>query len=308
MQAVVLGLIQGLTEFLPVSSSGHLIAVRWLLGWEDPGLAFDVALHMGTLVAVLIYFRLDWLRMARAVLTSLPNLRTHSTGRQDSHPDSGPGANPDAGPDANTNPDARLAWYILLATIPGAVAGALGEERLEELFHGTASAAIPGPQVAGILIVGVVMIVMAGLLWLAERTAKHTDGMAQITLRRAMLIGLAQAFAIIPGVSRSGSTITAGLFMNLRREAAARFSFLLGTPIVLGAGLKQIYDLVVQGGLPAGGAATFVAGFLAAAISGYGAIFWLLRFLQHNSTLPFVAYRIALGVLLVVLALASLRA
>lgn len=281
LQAALLGLIQGLTEFLPVSSSGHLIATRWLLGWDDPGLAFDVALHAGTLIAVLLYFRHDWLRLARASFACLRGLRTRSTSSN-------------TGP-ADACTDARLAWFILLATIPGVVAGALGERRLEELFHGTT----PSAQATGIVIVGVVMILMAGLLLLAERIAVKSYEMAQLTLPRAMLIGLAQAFAIIPGVSRSGSTITAGLFMNLRREAAARFSFLLGTPIIVGASLKQFYEIAAAGGLPDGEMLTFALGFVSAAASGYAAIYLLMHFLQRHSTIPFVIYRVAFGLLLI---------
>lgn len=279
VQAIVLGLVQGLTEFLPVSSSAHLIGVRWLLGWEDPGISFDVALHMGTLVSVLLYFGRDWLRLIRAALSPLFA----------------------RGP--SSNQEGKLAPYILLATIPAAIAGALGEDRLEELFHGDT----PAAQAAGVLVIGVVMILMAALLWLAERIASHKHEMSHLGLRQTLLIGLAQALAVIPGVSRSGSTITAGLFMNLKREAAARFSFLLGTPIILGAGLKQGYEIFKVGGIPAGETATFAVGFLAAALSGYIAIFGLLRFLQRNNTLPFILYRVAAGLLLIVLVVAGFR-
>lgn len=279
LQAVVLGLVQGLTEFLPVSSSAHLIAIRWLMGWRDPGISFDVALHLGTLVAVLIYFGRDWLCLIRSAIE-----RLLSRGQ-------------------STHDEGKLAPFILLATTPAAVAGALGEERLEGLFHGDT----PAAQATGILVIGMLMIFMAGLLALAERLATHSRAMTQLSFSQTVVIGIAQAFAIIPGVSRSGSTITAGLFMDLKREDAARFSFLLGTPIILGAGLKQGYNIVQNGGLPAAETAAFVAGFLVAAVSGYVAIFWLLRFLQKNSTLPFIVYRIVAGVLLVTLVITGFR-
>lgn len=279
VQALILGLVQGLTEFLPVSSSAHLIGIRWLMGWEDPGLSFDVALHLGSLVAVLLYFARDWLRLIRSTVAQVL-----SRGR-------------------DTNGEGRLAPYILVATIPAAVAGALGESRLEELFHGDS----PAAQATGIFIIGILMIVMAGLLGLAERLASHTRDMNQLSLGQALVIGAAQALAIVPGVSRSGSTITAGLFMNLKREAAARFSFLLGTPIILGAGLKQVYDILESGGLQSADAAAFVAGFVAAAVSGFAAIFWLLKFLQKHNTVPFIAYRVVAGLFLIVLVLSGVR-
>ncbi len=279
IQAIVLGLVQGLAEFIPISSSAHLIIIPWLLGWKDPGLAFDVALHMGTLIAVLVYFWQDWVRLVRGALNSIA--RRNWT----------------------ADPDGKLAWYIVLATIPGALAGALGESKLDEMFHGST----PSAAANGILIIGVVMIALAVLLWIAERVASHRYDMSHLTLQQALTVGVAQAFAIIPGVSRSGSTITAGLFMNLKREAAARFSFLLGTPVIVGAGVKKGYDILHEGGIPSGDLPAFIVGFLVAAVSGYAAIFLLLRFLQRNTTLPFIVYRVVVGVLLIVFVLAGFR-
>ncbi len=311
LQAIVLGLVQGLSEFIPISSSAHLIIVPWLLGWSDPGLTFDVALHIGTLVAVLAYFWQDWIRLIRAALASLTARPGATAARSASgRPGAvaaevtspGPGSPGGLGR-LTTNPDAKIAWFILLATIPGALAGVLGEKKLDEMFHGATAAG----RSNGILVIGVVMILLAGLLWLAERMARHQYPMEHLTLRQALIIGVAQAFAIIPGVSRSGSTITAGLFQNLTREAAARFSFLLGTPVILGAGVKKAYDTFHGGGIPAGDTTAFVLGFLVAAISGYATIFFLLRYLQRNSTLPFVVYRVVAGVLLIVLVLAGFR-
>jgi len=296
IQAIVLGLVQGLSEFIPISSSAHLIIVPWLFGWTDPGITFDVALHIGTLVAVLAYFWQDWVRLIRAAILSLMPRQAVATA-------GGGGMSTGVGPRSLTsNPDARVAWFIVLATIPGALAGLLGETKLDEMFHG----ATPAAQANGILVIGVVMILLAALLWVAERTARHIHSMEQLTLRQALGIGLAQAFAIIPGVSRSGSTITAGLFMNLKREAAARFSFLLGTPVIVGAGVKKAYD-ISKTGIPAGEQMAFFVGFLVAAVSGYFAIFFLLRFLQRNSTLPFIVYRIIIGLGLIALVLLGFR-
>ena len=278
LQAAILGLIQGLTEFLPVSSSAHLVIVPWLFGWPDPGIAFDVALHMGTVIAVLAYFWRDWLNIVQGLL------RVVSTRRID-------------------DPQGRLGVYILLGTIPGVIAGLLLETRIDESFH----SADPARQANGILIIAVLMILLAVALFLAERLARHRLDIAQLTLGAALGVGLAQALAVLPGVSRSGSTITAGLFAGLKREAAARFSFLLGTPIIVGSGIKKGYDVLQAGGIPAAQQAGFAIGFLVAVISGYLAIWFLLRFLQRNSTLPFIVYRVVVGVLLIALVLAGFR-
>lgn len=278
IQAIILGLVQGLSEFIPISSSAHLIIVPWLLGWNDPGLPFDAALHLGTLVAVLVYFWRDWVTLIRGAVESLRKGTPL------------------------TDPAGRLGWFILLATIPGGIAGVLGESKVDDIFHGSTGMA---PS-TGIAIIGVVMILLAVLLWVAERTARHVETMEQMTLRQALTVGLAQATAIIPGVSRSGSTITAGLFVNLTREAAARFSFLLGTPLIAGAALKKMYDLIKEH--PVGMDPTIMGiGIVVAGVSGFASIWFLLRFLQRNSTLPFIIYRVALGALLIVLVLAGFR-
>jgi undecaprenyl-diphosphatase len=278
LQAAILGLVQGLTEFLPVSSSAHLVIVPWLFGWPDPGIAFDVALHMGTVIAVLAYFWRDWLNIIQGLL------RVVSTRRID-------------------DPQGKLGVYILLGTIPGVIAGLLLETRIDESFH----SADPSRQANGILIIAVLMIALAAALFLAERLARHRLDITQLTLGAALGVGLAQALAVLPGVSRSGSTITAGLFAGLKREAAARFSFLLGTPIIVGSGIKKGYDVLQAGGIPADQQAAFAIGFVVAVISGYLAIWLLLRFLQRNSTLPFIVYRVVVGVLLITLVLAGFR-
>ncbi|MGE5139046.1 MAG: undecaprenyl-diphosphatase UppP [Rudaea sp.] len=281
IQAIILGIIQGLTEFIPISSSAHLIIVPWLFGWNDPvleSLPFDVALHIGTLLAVLAFFAADWINYIRGFFASILERRIGG------------------------DPDRRLAWLIIIGTIPGAIAGMLFEGPIEDWFHR------PGiPPTSTAMIMMAVIIALLGLaLFIAERIARHLRGMDQISLRDAILVGLAQAFAIFPGVSRSGSTITAGLALGLERPTAAKYSFLLSAPIIAGAGLKSLYDVYKEsraGTLPPGSALLFAVGFVAAAISGYLTIRLLLRFLQRNSTDIFVYYRWALAVLILVVAL-----
>jgi undecaprenyl-diphosphatase len=274
VQALVLGLVQGLTEFIPVSSSAHLIIVPWLLGWPDPGLAFDAALHLGTLLAVLGYFARDWVVLSRAFLASVV--------------------------ERNLNPDHNrlLAWLVLVGSIPGALAGLLLDGPVEAFFHS------PGAihNTSALLFMAALILGLAAALWLAEAVARHTRSVQTLGWRDAILIGLAQASALLPGVSRSGATITAGLFLGLERQAAARFSFLLATPIVAAAGAKKVFD-AMRAGLSSGDQAAFALGVVAAAISGYLCIAFLLRYLQRNSTLPFVLYRVALAATIVVIAL-----
>lgn len=279
--ALILGIVQGLTEFLPISSSAHLLIVPWLFGWTEESLTslqFDVALHMGTLLAVLAYFAADWRRLLVAFFRSLVERRI------------------------GDDPDRRLVWLIALGSIPAAVAGVLAESQVEALFHD------PNAVLTAMTIIAVMMIVMGGLLLLAERLGKHSIDLTHIRAPQALGVGLAQALALIPGVSRSGSTITAGLFFGLRRETAARFSFLLSTPVVLGAGLKKAYDVMQAGGIPQDQVAGFVVGFLAAAISGFLCIAFLLRYLQRNTMAPFIWYRFMVGLLLLVLVVFGFRA
>lgn len=278
-QAVVLGVVQGLTEFLPVSSSAHLLVVPWLLGWEEPGLAFDAALHLGTLVAVAVYFWRDLLAMARA----FPGAILH------------PGAVLRS--DALTDVPARLALLIALGTVPALGVGLVGQRAIDAVYH-------PGEGTpdGAIVAVAVALIGLALLLLLAERVARHVRRMASLTVRDALIVGVAQAGALIPGVSRSGATITAGLFRGLTRADAARFSFLLGVPIVAAAGMKGVLD-ILSSGVDAGALGVFTAGLVASALAGFAAIWGLLRYLQQASTVVFIVYRIALGVLLLVLVL-----
>jgi undecaprenyl-diphosphatase len=276
-QAIVLGVVQGLTEFLPVSSSAHLLLVPWLLGWESPGLAFDAALHLGTLAAVLVYFWRELLAMTLALPRAIRRpgaiLRSHDP--------------------ADVMP--RLALLIALGTVPGLVAGLLGESTIDAVYHpdGVAPDAV-------IIAVAVAMITLALLLLAAERTARHVRGMASINVRDAVIIGLAQAAALIPGVSRSGATITAGLFRGLTRADAARFSFLLGTPIVAAAGAKGLLDMLTSS-LGPGQLGVFAVGLATSAVAGFAAIWGLLRYLQRATTMVFIVYRIVLGIVLIVL-------
>ena len=280
LQAILLGIVQGLTEFIPVSSSAHLIVVPWLLepftGVGDFGLTFDLALHLGTLIAVLVFFRNDIMRYMSAFFASL---RERSLGG--SH-------------------DRLLAWLIVLGCIPGVIAGVIGDKYIEGFFH---SVNAPHQPVA-MLVLAVLIIALAVALWLAERMASHVRSLESITTKDALLIGLAQALAFLPGVSRSGSTITMGLALGLKRDAAARFSFLLGAPIIAGAAGKKLLD-ALGAGLSGNELAIFVSGFLAATVVGYFCIKYLLRFLQNNSTLVFVYYRVFLGVLILTLVAAG---
>ena len=276
-QAIVLGIVQGLTEFLPVSSSGHLVIFPWLFDWESGGLAFDAALHLGTLVAVIAYFSRDILRMLAAIPYALVNARSllSRSAEDDEHPQS----------------EARLGLLIVIATIPGLVAGLLLEGPIDDFFH--------ADEVSdrAIAVVATMLIVVGIVLWLAERAGERRMRIAGMRWPDAFTIGCAQALALIPGTSRSGATITAGLFRGLKRADAARFSVLAGMPLILGAGLKSVYD-AVQEGMSRQELDLFLAGGISAAIVGFLTIFGLLRFLQTNSTTVFVIYRILFGLFL----------
>jgi undecaprenyl-diphosphatase len=259
--AIFLGLLQGATEFLPISSSGHLALVEFFLGIKEAGLAFDVALHMGTLLGVIIYFRRDFAMMFTAFVK--------------------PGV---LGADAG--PQRLLAFYICLGTIPAVVAGYLLKDAAETVFR--APALIAG-SLAG-----------AGLLLLlADKLGKHERSMKHIGLVDVLAIGLFQAVALVPGVSRSGITMTAGLMRGLNRMSAARFSFLLSAPIILGAGVYNLPEIIRQGSVP-GQQGFYLAGFMAAAVSGYLVIAFLLRFVQSHSFAVFAYYRFVLAALVLV--------
>jgi undecaprenyl-diphosphatase len=259
-QAIVLGFVQGATEFLPISSTAHLALVPWFFGWTDPGLGFGIALHLGTLVALLVYFRSEWLALLQGGVDLL-------RGRRD-------------------NPNAKLMLYIVVATIPGLIAGAL--------LADFADSTLRQP-----LIIASTLILLAIVLVIAERAGKRQVKLDEMTLGDAISIGCAQAVALIPGVSRSGVTITAALFRGMTRDAAARFSFLLSTPIIAAAVSKSLVD-GLRDGFPTVSATDAIVGIIVSGIVGYLSIAFLIRYLATRNTYIFVYYRIALG--LVVLA------
>lgn len=281
IQAIILGIIQGATEFIPISSSAHLIIVPWLFNWTDPALtslSFDIALHLGTLLAVLVFFAADLVVLIRAGWLSIKERKIGQDSQR------------------------RLAWFIVIGTIPGGVIGFLAESKIEALFHTPGQPIRPEAMIAMALIIAW----LGAFLLLADRLARHSADLPDLTLKKVLYIGFAQALAIFPGVSRSGSTITTGLALGLKREAAARFSFLLAIPIVAGTGLKSLLE-IYQG--YKGGAIThqdlllFPVGFIAAAITGYFCVRFLLNYLQKHSVSVFVYYRFALALLVLVVAM-----
>jgi undecaprenyl-diphosphatase len=249
-QAFILGMVQGLTEFLPVSSSAHLVLVPWLLRWNDPGLAFDVALHLGTLLALLIYYWREWADMMLSIVRPDPASR-------------------------------RLLRLLMVASIPGAIIGLLLEKQAETVFRSPA-------------LIACTLALMGLVLWIADVRAPQSKKMSGLSFGDAILIGLSQALAIIPGVSRSGSTITAGRILGVEREDAANFSFLMATPIIAGAGLHEAPKI-----LHAGINSAMVLGFVSSAIFGVIAIAALVKFVRTRTYQPFAWYRIALAILVI---------
>jgi undecaprenyl-diphosphatase len=277
-QAVVLAIVQGLTEFLPVSSTAHLWLVPWLLKWKDPGLTFDIALHAGTLVAVFLYFWRYWLEMIKMVLGIDGNLNPKFKIQN---------SRSAAGPIALLGENRQLFWYLIVATIPGAIAGWLFERAADE-------------QLRAPLIVGPALIIVGLVMWVGERVGRREHDLGQVGLADSILVGIAQAFSVIPGVSRSGSTMAAGLFRNMKRETAARFSFLLSTPIIAGAAFKKGLE-IHHHGLPPEMRLPFLAGIIVSAIVGYLVIAILIRYLERRTFTVFVVYRIVLGVIILLL-------
>ena len=280
-QAVVLAIIQGLAEFIPVSSSGHLIIVRRLLGWNELSpaheLTFDVALHFGTLLSVLFYFRRTWFQIVRAALGGkVVRFSEATSSDQDLTLD-------------EQREERLLLWFLAVATIPGAIAGKLLEHSAEDYFR------------EHIFLIAGALIIVALMMWWAEKVGQLKKPLTAISFADAIVVGCAQATALVPGVSRSGSTITAGLFRNMTRDAAVRFSFLLSTPLIAGAALLKARELRKEG-LPAGMHAPFIVGVLVSAIVGYVAIAWLIRYLQSHSLKVFIVYRIVAGLVVIVLA------
>ncbi len=268
LQAIVLGIVQGLTEFLPVSSSGHLLLGQYFLGLDQGrfGLSFDVALHMGTLVAVVSYFWRDLLRMAFAFFRSFSHR------------------------DLANDADQRMAYLIIAATVPAAVIGFF----LEGFFEGPAVRS-PWVVVFNFVLIGVLFIV-------GEVVGKRTRRASKLRFGEAVGIGFAQAAALVPGVSRSGATITLGLFLGLRREEAARFSFLMSVPIIAGAGSLKVGEVILQG-MDAAQALLFVVGFVTSAVVGYVTIRFLLNYLTNHSLRAFAFYRFGVAAVVAVLLL-----
>ena len=268
-QAIVIGIVQGLTEFLPVSSSAHLILVPRVLGWNDAFIlspTFDVTLHLGTLVALVAYFWRDLWRYLLAFLLSLRDRRISG------------------------DPDRRMAMLLFASVIPGALLGVLLESFVDTFFR------------EQLLVVCALLVVGAAILFVAERIARHTREMTDLRMIDAFGIGLAQALALFPGISRSGITISAGLAMGLKRESAARFSFLMSTPIIAGAGLWKLRELFT-GSAGAFDPLVLGAGLVAAAASGLVAIWFLLAYLRRASTDIFGLYRVAAAIVFGVLLL-----
>lgn len=256
LQAVAYGLVQGLGEFLPISSSAHLVLLPWLFGWSDPGLTFDIALHVGTLIAVVGYFWKDWWHLVTKGFS-----------------DVGSG-------------EGRLFWYLVVATIPGAVGGYLLEKKAETVFRDP-------------LLIAFMLVAMGVCLYGADRFCSKRKGLNSLRLLPSLAIGISQVLAIIPGVSRSGITMMTGLFAGLTRESAARFSFLLSTPVILGAALVKMPRLLSD---PAAITGSFVTAVIVSCVTGLVSIGFLLRYLATRSFLPFVIYRVVLAGLVILVA------
>jgi len=274
LQAIILGIVQGLTEFLPISSSGHLILVPWLFNWHfllnnpDLNKTFDVALHLGTFVAVLVYF---WREVVRLVAAWVRSVARRSL----------------------ADPEARLAWLLLVSTIPAAFLGVVFESFIED-------------RLGKPWLIAVMMIVFAFVMYAIDHVAKLDRDLDALTWTDSILIGIAQAFALCPGVSRSGVTMMTGLALRLDRESAARYSFLLSIPVIGGAAAYKAVH-VAKDGLPAGTAMPFVVGIASAAISGMIAIWFVLRYLKTHNFNLFVVYRIVVGVAVLILIVAGVR-
>jgi len=258
-QIVILALVQGLTEFLPISSSAHLILVPVLTDWPDQGLAFDVAVHAGTLIAVVLYFRRELARMLVEWIASFKGTLTA---------------------------DARLAWAVLIGTIPVGLAGLVFKDQVET-------------QLRSPMVIAAATIFFGLLLWYADRTGRRSKNEYGLLLCDVLVIGLAQALALIPGTSRSGITITAGLMLGLKRQAAARFSFLLSIPVIFLAGSLETIEYLGEASI--GDAQPLLVGAQISAVSAYACIHYFLKILERVGMMPFVAYRLVLGVILLFL-------
>lgn len=281
IRAIILGIVQGVAEFAPISSSAHLLIVPWLFGWQGgatTGLEFDVSLHLGTMAAVLVYFRHELWTLLKAGFASI--FQGGIKG----------------------DPNRKLAWLLVLGTIPAAITGFLLEDTIDAIFHGSGA----GTSNTAMIAVAFMMALFGLIMYVVERFARHERTLGQLSWWDAFLIGIAQTLALFPGVSRSGSTITAGMALGFRRDVAARYAFLLSVPITMGGGLKGVYDMV-QESMAGGGAGNewtiYLAGILAAAIAGYLCIHYLLEFLRTRTTMVFVVYRWVVAVVVIALAI-----
>jgi undecaprenyl-diphosphatase len=253
-------LAQGLGEFLPISSSAHLVLIPWLFGWTDPGLTFDVALHLGTLVAVVIYFWKDWWQLIIKGFTDVRSVK------------------------------GRLFWFLVAASVPGAIGGFLLEKKAETLFRSP-------------ILIAMTLILMGILLYWADRRSAKRIEMNNITFGTSILVGISQALAIVPGVSRSGITMTTGLLMGLNREGSARFSFLLSTPIIFGAAMVKLPGVISNSSMIT---VNFMIGVLVSCITGIASIGFLLRYVQTKNFLPFAWYRFVLGAVVILITIVRL--
>jgi undecaprenyl-diphosphatase len=268
LQVIVLAVVQGLTEFLPISSTAHLYLTSWLLGWHTEALDFDIALHLGTLLAVLLYFFRDWLQILAQ----------------------GFGAR--VGRDEELKHNRMMLWLLAAGTIPVGVAGFVFNRQAETTWRNP-------------FVMGVMLVAVGVLMWLAERAGRKVRDLSSVNLADSVAIGVAQALAVVPGTSRSGVTITAALFRNFDRQSAARFSFLLSTPAIAAAAGKALYDMHKHGGLDAILNMSFILGAGVSALTGCAVIAWFLHYLRRSSLRLFVYYRIIFGI--IVLALAFIR-
>lgn len=267
--ALILGALQGFTEVLPISSSAHLILIPWLFGWPESGLTFDVALHLGTFLALAFYFRRDVVEMTFSTIDALVHRSLDTPAR-------------------------RLPFLVVASALPAALVGKLFEAQLEELFRSRP------------LLIALFLILFGIALGVADALGRRRKPMAEVGASSALVIGLFQCLALIPGVSRSGITITAGLMLGFTRESAARFSFLMSLPIVAGAALLKILFLLQQG-IPAGEELPLAIGIVTSAVTGYISVAFLLKFVQKRSIAPFVWYRLVVGVGVVAAILAGIR-
>jgi len=265
LQVIILPPVQGITEFLPISSTAHLALAPWLLGWKDAGLTFDIALHVGTLVAVGLFFFRDWLQVIAQ------------------------GFGLSYGSDAQLKQNRMLLWFLAVASIPVGVIGFMVKEQAEEWRNP--------------FLIGGMLIAIGVVMWMAERAGSGKKNIAGITLADSIAIGAAQALAVVPGTSRSGVTIAAALFRNIDRPAAARFSFLLSTPAIAGAAASALHHLMKQGGIPADMRMPFAVGIAVSGLSGCLVIALFLKYLQRHTLRFFIYYRVIFGIMVIALAL-----